>query len=85
MPRRHKPELRLSKKELNRGFVLRSDVRCAKYFRIGEIRRAVDKNGRSHSVKIKITYIEITPKIKLGKIEFVNLEGYCVVNTRNKK
>jgi len=57
---RHKKEIVLSKDDLKNGFVVRSQVRTATYYKVGEVRKTKDKKtGWYFGIKIRVIEIEV--------------------------
>lgn len=65
---RHKMEICLSQHELSRGFAYRSRARCDRYYRVGDVRKAKDRQNCSLSARVEILKIAYSKKARKTKI-----------------
>ena len=80
---RHKMEICLTDYELKRGFAYRSRTRCDRYYRVGDIRKAKDRQNCSLSAKIEITKIEYSKKARKTIIRFKRINEHHIIHYIN--
>jgi hypothetical protein len=77
---RHRMEIQLSPRELKRRFAYRSFARSARYYRVGDIRKAKDR-GCSLDAKVRITSIApIRRGSKKSKIKFTKVNEHKIIH-----
>ena len=76
-------EICLSLMELRRGFAYRSRARCERHYRVGDIRKAKDRQNCSLGSKVSITNIHFCRKANKTRISFRKINEHKVVHYIN--
>ena len=63
--------------ELERGFAYRKKMVCDRYYRVGDIRKANEReDGYSYGVKVRITDVSYDRKAKRTKVSFEKIDEH---------
>jgi hypothetical protein len=77
---RHKMEICLSPFELKRGFAYRSRARCDRYYRVGDVRKAKDRQNCSLGVKVELLAISFDRKARKTRITFRRIKENRIIH-----